>query len=96
MADGLKRDRMVSTRTCRNAALCANFAATQVTAEVIDRDADNAKSLLDLAQSCTDVSTLIYTNHHDLGIRRPGEAMAGLFISALRQRHALRCDDRAF
>jgi hypothetical protein len=51
----------------RNAALCASFGGTQVAAELIDGHTDTARSLLELAQSCTDVSTLIYTVSENAG-----------------------------
>ncbi len=51
----------------RNAALCANYASTQVAVQVIDGNTAQADSLLHLAQSCNDVSTLIYTVSEDAG-----------------------------
>ena len=51
----------------RNAALCGSFASTQVAVQVIDRNTEKAHSLLHLAQSCADVSTLIYTVSENAG-----------------------------
>jgi hypothetical protein len=45
----------------RNALLCANYASSQVTVQTINGNIDKAHSLLHLAQSCNDTSTLIYT-----------------------------------
>jgi len=51
----------------RNALLCANFASTQVAVQVMDGNTGKANSLLHLAQSCSDVSTLIYTVSENAG-----------------------------
>jgi hypothetical protein len=51
----------------RNALLCANFASTQVAVQVIDGNSQNATSMLRLAQSCTDASTLLYTVSENAG-----------------------------
>ncbi len=44
----------------RNLALCASYASSQVGVLIINRDTENAHSLLQLAQSCGDNSALIY------------------------------------
>jgi hypothetical protein len=51
----------------RNALLCSNFASTQVAVQVMDGNAGKANSLLHLAQSCSDVATLIYTVSENAG-----------------------------
>jgi len=51
----------------RNAALCANYASSQVALRVMDGNTSKADSLLHLAQSCNDVSTLIYTVSENAG-----------------------------
>jgi len=45
----------------RNALLCSSGASAQYTLHAIAGDKDKADALLRLSQSCTDVSTLIYT-----------------------------------
>jgi hypothetical protein len=45
----------------RNAVLCGSGASGQAVLQMMAGNKDKAESLLHLAQSCTDVSTLIYT-----------------------------------
>lgn len=51
----------------RNAALCGGGALTQAMSQVTAGKTDSATSLLHLAQSCMDVSTLIYTVSENAG-----------------------------
>jgi hypothetical protein len=51
----------------RNALLCASGASAQVPLQMMDGNTDKAASLLHLAQSCTDASTLIYTVSENAG-----------------------------
>jgi hypothetical protein len=51
----------------RNAALCAGGSSNQAMSEMIAGDKDKTESLLHLAQSCADVSTLIYTVSENAG-----------------------------
>ncbi|HEY0758508.1 MAG TPA: hypothetical protein VGD59_04545 [Acidisarcina sp.] len=51
----------------RNAALCASSGSSHVAAQLIAGDTSKASSLLHLAQSCNDVSTLIYTVSENAG-----------------------------
>lgn len=45
----------------RNAVLCGSGAAAQAALQMMSRDTSKATSLIHLAQSCSDVGTLIYT-----------------------------------
>lgn len=51
----------------RNAVLCGSGASTQAAQQMMSGNADKASSLLHLSQSCTDVSTLIYTVSENAG-----------------------------
>jgi hypothetical protein len=51
----------------RNALLCASGASTQATSEIMAGNVAKADSLVQLAHSCTDVSTLIYTVSENAG-----------------------------
>ncbi len=51
----------------RNALLCGSGASTQATLQMMAGNKDKATSLLHLAQSCSDVSTLIYTVSENAG-----------------------------
>jgi len=51
----------------RNAVLCGSGASTQAALQMMAGNRDKAASLLHLAQSCTDVSTLIYTVSENAG-----------------------------
>jgi hypothetical protein len=51
----------------RNAALCASYASSQIALKVMDGDTSKAESLLQLAHSCNDASTLIYTVSENAG-----------------------------
>jgi hypothetical protein len=51
----------------RNAALCGSWAGTQAALQMMAGNKDKAGSLLHLAQSCNDVSTLIYTVSENAG-----------------------------
>jgi hypothetical protein len=51
----------------RNAALCSSGAATQADLQQIAGNLEKARSLLHLAQSCVDVSILIYTVSENAG-----------------------------
>jgi hypothetical protein len=51
----------------RNTVLCGSGAATQAALEMIDGNKDEATSLLHLAQSCADASSLIYTVSENAG-----------------------------
>ena len=51
----------------RNALLCGSTASGQATVQVIAGNRDKAESLIHLAQSCSDVSTLIYTVSENAG-----------------------------
>jgi hypothetical protein len=51
----------------RNAVLCGSGASGQATLQVMAGNKDKAESLVHLAQSCTDVSTLIYTVSENTG-----------------------------
>ena len=66
----------------RNALLCGNGASTQAALQMMAGNADKARSLIHLAQSCTDVSTLIYTVSENAGAlyQRYVEALAELSV----------------
>jgi hypothetical protein len=51
----------------RNALLCGSSASLQATVQLIDGNREKAGSLIHLAQSCSDVSTLIYTVSENAG-----------------------------
>ena len=51
----------------RNALLCGSGASTQATLQMMAGNKDKATSLLHLAQSCSDVSALIYTVSENAG-----------------------------
>lgn len=51
----------------RNAVLCGSGASTQAALQMMAGNKDKAESLLHLAQSCSDVSTLIYTVSENVG-----------------------------
>jgi|SRR5712692_5596902 len=51
----------------RNAVLCGSGASTQATQQMMSGNTDKAALLLHLSQSCTDVSTLIYTVSENAG-----------------------------
>jgi len=51
----------------RNSSLCAIYASSEGALQVIAGDRSKANSLLNLAQSCNDVSTLIYTVSENAG-----------------------------
>jgi hypothetical protein len=51
----------------RNALLCGSGASTQATLQIMAGNKDKATSLLHLAQSCSDVSGLIYTVSENAG-----------------------------
>ena len=51
----------------RNALLCGSGASTQAALQMMAGNTGNAASLLHLAQSCTDVSALIYTVSENAG-----------------------------
>jgi len=51
----------------RNAALCAAGSVNQAMSEMMVGNKDNAESLLRLAHSCADISTLIYTVSENAG-----------------------------
>jgi hypothetical protein len=51
----------------RNAALCAGGSSSRAMSEVMAGNKDKAESMLHLAQSCADVSTLIYTVSENAG-----------------------------
>jgi len=51
----------------RNAALCAGGSSNQAMSQMMAANKDGAESLLHLAQSCADVSTLIYTVSENAG-----------------------------
>ncbi|MFZ0963454.1 MAG: hypothetical protein WAO35_21545 [Terriglobia bacterium] len=51
----------------RNAVLCGSGASGQATLQMMAGNKDKAESLLHLAQSCSDVSTLIYTVSENAG-----------------------------
>jgi hypothetical protein len=51
----------------RNAVLCGNGTSTQAALQMMAGNKDRAASLLHLAQSCLDVSTLIYTVSENAG-----------------------------
>jgi hypothetical protein len=51
----------------RNALLCGSNASSQATLQIMAGNKDKAASLLHLAQSCSDVSTLIYTISENAG-----------------------------
>lgn len=51
----------------RNAALCGSGASGQAALQMMAGNKDKAESLLHLAQSCMDVSTLIYTVSENAG-----------------------------
>ena len=64
----------------RNALLCGSGVSTQAALQMMAGNTDKAHSLLHLAQSCTDVSTLIYTVSENAGAlyQRYVEALAEL------------------
>jgi hypothetical protein len=51
----------------RNAALCAGGSSNQAMSEMMAGNKDEAETLLHLAQTCADVSTLIYTVSENAG-----------------------------
>lgn len=51
----------------RNAALCAGGSSNQAMSEMMGGNKDKAETLLHLAHSCADVSTLIYTVTENAG-----------------------------
>jgi hypothetical protein len=51
----------------RNALLCGSGAATQAAVQMMDGNKEKAASLLHLARSCSDASTLIYTVSENAG-----------------------------
>ena len=51
----------------RNALLCGSGASAQGALQMMAGDKDKASSLLNLAKSCSDVSTLIYTVSENAG-----------------------------
>lgn len=51
----------------RNANLCATYAASQAPLQITPRDTSKAESLVHLAQSCSDASTLLYTVSENAG-----------------------------
>ena len=51
----------------RNASLCAGGSVNEAMSEMIAGNKDNAESLLHLAHSCADASTLIYTVSENAG-----------------------------
>lgn len=51
----------------RNAVLCGSGASGQVTLQLMAGNKDKAESLVHLAQSCSEVSTLIYTVSENAG-----------------------------
>jgi hypothetical protein len=51
----------------RNAALCAGGSSNQAMSELLGGNKDKADSLLHLAQSCADASTLFYTVSENAG-----------------------------
>ena len=51
----------------RNGVLCGSGAATQAAVQMMDGNKEKAASLLQLARSCSDASTLIYTVSENAG-----------------------------
>jgi len=51
----------------RNALLCATGATNEATSYLIDSKVDQARELIQLAQSCSDAATLIYTVSENAG-----------------------------
>jgi len=51
----------------RNALLCATGATNEATSYLLDKKVDQARELIQLAQSCSDAATLIYTVSENAG-----------------------------
>jgi hypothetical protein len=70
----------------RNAVLCGSGASAQAALQMMAGNQDKAESLLHLAQSCIDVSTLIYTVSENAGslYQRYVEAEEQLAVQAVK------------
>jgi hypothetical protein len=68
----------------RNAVLCGSGASAQATLQMTAGNKDKAETLLHLAHSCTDVSTLLYTVSENAGslYQRYAEAEQQLAVQA--------------
>ncbi len=77
----------------RNALLCSSGASTQFTLHIVAGEKDRADALLRLSQSCTDVSTLIYTVSENAGSLYQRYAEAEGELAAQSAEVARKCTD---
>jgi len=77
----------------RNALLCGSGAATQAAVQMMDGNKEKAASLLHLAQSCSDVSTLIYTVSENAGSLYQRYAAAEQDLAEQATEVAKKCSD---